>query len=89
MLRLRRIEIENFVCFDALVIEPSIENERPLTVIRAENGSGKTTFLRALRWGMYGDKGLPGNLGSVLTSSCLVAPKQRWYPDESHDRIRD
>ena len=61
MLRLRRIEIDNFVCFDNLVIEPSTDLERPLTVIRAENGSGKTTFLRALRWGMYGEKGLPGD----------------------------
>ena len=61
MLRLRRIEIDNFVCFDNLVIEPSIDLERPLTVIRAENGSGKTTFLRALRWGMYGERGLPGD----------------------------
>ncbi len=61
MLRLRQIEIDNFVCFDNLVIEPSTDLERPLTVIRAENGSGKTTFLRALRWGMYGEKGLPGD----------------------------
>ena len=61
MLKLRRIEIDNFVCFDNLVIEPSIDSERPLTVIRAENGSGKTTFLRALRWGMYGERGLPGD----------------------------
>lgn len=63
MLRLRRIEIENFVCFDDLVIEPSVDPERPLTVLRAENGSGKTTFLRAIRWGMYGDRGLPGEAG--------------------------
>ena len=61
MLKLRRIEIDNFVCFDNVVIEPSTDPERPLTVLRAENGSGKTTFLRALRWGMYGEKGLPGN----------------------------
>ena len=61
MLKLRRIEIDNFVCFDSVIIEPSIDPERPLTVVRAENGSGKTTFLRALRWGMYGEKGLPGN----------------------------
>ena len=61
MLRLRRIEIDNFVCFDNLVIEPSTDLERPLTVIRAENGSGKTTFLRALRWGMYSERGLPGD----------------------------
>ena len=61
MLRLRRIEIDNFVCFDDVVVEPSTDADKPLTVIRAENGSGKTTFLRALRWGMYGEKGLPGD----------------------------
>ena len=61
MLRFRRIEIDNFVCFNDIVIEPSIDPERRLTVLRAENGSGKTTFLRALRWGMYGEKGLPGD----------------------------
>ncbi len=61
MLRFRRIEIDNFVCFNDVVIEPSIDPERRLTVLRAENGSGKTTFLRALRWGMYGERGLPGD----------------------------
>ncbi|MCY3851199.1 MAG: AAA family ATPase [Acidimicrobiaceae bacterium] len=64
MLILQRIEIENFVCFDNIVVEPSSDPERPLTVIRAENGSGKTTFLRALRWGMYGDPSLPGKAAS-------------------------
>lgn len=59
MLKLSRITIENFVCFEQLVIEPSTNSERRLTVIRAENASGKTTFLRAVRWGMYGEKGLP------------------------------
>ena len=61
MLRLRRIEISNFVCFDDIMIEPSTDPEHPLTVLRAENGSGKTTFLRALRWGMYGEEGIPGD----------------------------
>ena len=61
MLRFCRIEINNFVCFKDIVIEPSIAPERRLTVLRAENGSGKTTLLRALRWGMYGEKGLPGD----------------------------
>ena len=60
MLLVRRIEINNFVCFDNIVIEPSTSRDKPLTVIRAENGSGKTTLLRAIRWGMYGEKGLPG-----------------------------
>lgn len=76
MLRLRRIEIENFACFATLVIEPSADEDRSLTVIRAENGSGKTTFLRAVRWGMYGEKGLPGD-----ASRYSLHPAW-WLPDE-------
>ena len=61
MLQINKITIKNFACFDDIVIEPSTTARKPLTVIRAENGSGKTTLLRAIRWGMYGEKGLPGN----------------------------
>ena len=75
MLLIRRIEITNFVCFDHIEIEPSTSREKPLTVIRAENGSGKTTLLRAIRWGMYGEKGLPGN-----TSHFSLHPAE-WQPD--------
>ena len=76
MLLIRRIEITNFVCFDHIEILPSTNREKPLTVIRAENGSGKTTLLRAIRWGMYGEKGLPGNPEST---SRYIQPE--WRPD--------
>ncbi len=75
MLRIRRIGITNFVCFHDVEIEPSTSGEKPLTVIRAENGSGKTTLLRAIRWGMYGEKGLPGN-----PSRFSLHPAE-WRPD--------
>lgn len=75
MLLIRRIEITNFVCFDSVEIEPSTNQEKPLTVIRAENGSGKTTLLRAIRWGMYGDRGLPG------TPSDFSLHPAQWQPD--------
>ena len=78
MLRLRRIEINNFVCFEDVVVEPSIDADKPLTVIRAENGAGKTTFLRALRWGMYGEKGLPGE-----DSSRFSLHPAWWQPDDA------
>ena len=77
MLLIRRIEITNFVCFDHIEIEPSTSREKPLTVIRAENGSGKTTLLRAIRWGMYGEKGLPG------TASHFSLHPAAWRPDEN------
>ena len=76
MLLIRRIEITNFVCFDDIEIEPATSPEKPLTVIRAENGSGKTTLLRAIRWGMYGEKGLPG------TASHFSLHPAAWRPDE-------
>ena len=77
MIRLRRIDIRNFVCFDHIVVVPSVDPEKRLTVIRAENGSGKTTFLRAIRWGMYGEKGLPG----TNTKTFSIHPAD-WRPDQ-------
>ena len=77
MLRLRRVEIDNFACFEDIVVEPSTDPERPLTVLRAENGSGKTTFLRALRWGMYGERGLPGD------STRFSVHPAWWHPDDN------
>ena len=77
MLTIRRIEIENFVCFDRLVIVPSADAAKPLTVIRAENGCGKTTLLRAIRWGMYGDMSLPAN-----SNQYSLHPAD-WHPDDA------
>ena len=77
MISLRRIDIRNFVCFDHIVVAPSVDPEKRLTVIRAENGSGKTTFLRAIRWGMYGEQGLPG----ASTKTFSIHPAD-WRPDE-------
>lgn len=43
-----------------LVIDFSGDKEKNLTVIRAENETGKTTILTALQWALYGDDALPG-----------------------------
>ncbi len=70
MIRFRSLEISNFHLARALVIPFSLDPERPLTVIRAEPGTGKTTVFRAFRWVLYGDPGLPNDgkgypLGSI------------------------
>ena len=77
MIRFRRIEIENFVCFESILIEPSIDPERPLTIIRAENGTGKTTLLRAILWGMYGELSLPAS------SRDFRIHLAEWEPDDN------
>lgn len=73
-MRLVRASIENFKLLEDVTLDFSIDPERPLTVIRAENGSGKTSVLNALRWAMHGSRGLPEEAQSLrLTSSAARA----------------
>ena len=50
--------IRNFKLLRAIDLAFSVERDQPLTVIRAENGSGKTSTLQALRWALYGKDAL-------------------------------
>ena len=60
MIQLRRAHFENFRLLRDVSIEFSTSFEKPLTVIRAENDTGKTTLLNALSWALFGDTALPG-----------------------------
>ena len=46
--------IRNFKLLRNIDLTFSVDPNQPLTVIRAENGSGKTSTLQALRWALYG-----------------------------------
>ena len=46
--------IRNFKLLREIDLSFSTDPQKPLTVIRAENGSGKTSTLQALRWALYG-----------------------------------
>lgn len=58
-MKFRRARFQNFRLLRDLEIEFSAEEARPLTVIRAENETGKTTILNALQWALFGDEALP------------------------------
>ena len=58
-MKLRRASFKNFRVLRDLEIDFATSDERKLTVIRAENASGKTTMLIALQWALYGDRALP------------------------------
>ena len=66
-MRLQSAQIENFKLLENVNLDFSTDLKRPLTVIRAENGSGKTSTLQALRWAMWGKPGIPQ--GMALTST--------------------
>ena len=53
------IEFENFRLLRNLTLDFSTDDLRKLTVIRAENESGKTTILNGMQWALYGDDSLP------------------------------
>ena len=57
-MKLQRARIRNFKLLRDIDLEFSTRQDKPLTVFRAENGSGKTSTLQALRWALYGAKGL-------------------------------
>ena len=60
MIKLDRAKVRNFRQLRDVEISFARESASPLTVIRAENGTGKTTMLTALTWGLFGDDALPG-----------------------------
>ena len=60
-MRILRARFENFRLLRDLKLDFSTTPNKRLTVIRAENESGKTTILTGLQWGLYGDDALPGD----------------------------
>ena len=63
-MKLIRARFQNFRLLRDLTLDFSTDPQRRLTVIRAENKTGKTTILNALQWALYGDGALPGNRNS-------------------------
>ena len=59
-MKLIRAEFENFRLLRDFELEFSTDSAKKLTVVRAENETGKTTILNGLQWALYGDAALPG-----------------------------
>lgn len=59
MIRLREAHFCNFRLLRDVTLPFSIDPVRRLTVIRADNESGKTTALRGLAWALFGESALP------------------------------
>lgn len=58
-MKLLRAQFQNFRLLRDLELKFSDNLEKKLTVIRAENETGKTTILTALQWALFGDDALP------------------------------
>lgn len=60
MIQIRRARFQNFRLLRDVELEFSTDFAKPLTVVRAENDTGKTTLLNGLTWALFGDSALPG-----------------------------
>ena len=58
-MKLIRAEFHNFRLLRDLEIDFATDKNKKLSVIRAENETGKTTILNGLQWAFYGDDALP------------------------------
>lgn len=67
-MKLKSARITNFKLLRDVVLDFSVDPLRPVTVIRAENGSGKTSTLSALQWGLFGEAGLDESARKVRLS---------------------
>lgn len=58
-MRLIKARFDGFRLLDAAEFAFATGPDKNVTVIRAANESGKTTFLMALQWALFGDEALP------------------------------
>ena len=75
-MKLESAHITNFKLLEDVSFQFSSHLAQPLTVIRAENGSGKTSMLYALRWAMYGENGIPPQMRLTSTAPPADRPVQ-------------
>ncbi len=61
-MKLKRAKFNNVRLLQDVELKFSTDTQKKLTVIRAENGTGKTTALNGLIWGLYGSKMVPEKL---------------------------
>ena len=80
-MRLESAHIRNFKLLEDVDLEFSVDPNHPLTVIRAENGSGKTSILLALRWAMWGEPRYPSRNATDLYGSTCWGTHQRASQD--------
>ena len=59
MIEFLAFHLHNFTGYLDTTVELSNDPDRPLTIIRGENQSGKTTMLRGLTWVVYGQEAMP------------------------------
>lgn len=75
MIQFIELALTNFAIYPEASFSFSTDPARPLTVIRGENESGKTTLMRAFLWVLFGADGIQEKSGSAYALRPVWAPK--------------
>jgi DNA sulfur modification protein DndD len=70
-----KLELTNFAIYPKAAFSFSVDPAKPLTVIRGENESGKTTLMRAFLWVLFGAEGIQESSGIAYALRPVWAPK--------------
>ncbi len=65
MIQFLKLELTNFAIYPRATLSFSVDPAKPLTIIRGENESGKTTLMRAFLWVLFGADGIQETTGSA------------------------
>lgn len=82
MIRINKIEFKNYRQYKSIVVSFDENSEHDLHILRAKNGTGKTTFLNGILWCLYAhehylndaDKALPIVNNSVVQATVKGSP---------------
>jgi len=58
---IKNVEIKNWGRYPSVDIPLQVDKGRNVVLIRARNNNGKTTLFYALKWALFGEKGLAGH----------------------------
>ncbi|MBE0506984.1 MAG: DNA sulfur modification protein DndD [Marinospirillum sp.] len=87
-MRFKKITIKNFGIYKGQHdIDLSPQDGKPIILLGALNGGGKTTFLDALQLALYGKHAKCSNRGSMAYGAFLVNARNRYISPEEHTEV--
>ena len=61
-----KIELENYRQYRHVLLDFSRANNSNLHILKAKNGTGKTTFINSITWCLYGEEKYITNIDKAL-----------------------
>lgn len=87
-MKIKSVHIENFRQFRDFKLNFNIEDEKKnITVIRAANSTGKTTFMQSIRWCLFGENATELEKQSELLNSDELKDVRKSGDKESYYRV--